>query len=127
MAVCLALSVSQCLLTVRASRLSPCIRVAPLAEESGLNIALTSRGEELDVSVCVCPDNVPEVDDIATGIVRSVDILLAAAQESPRGQGRSIVSEMSSHAANRSRGMTLPWVQRMSQALGDPGHAYYVG
>jgi diacylglycerol O-acyltransferase len=78
--------------------------VAPLAEESGLSIALTSRGEELHVSVCVCPDNVPEVDDIATGIVRSVDTLLAAAQESPRGQGRSIVSEMSSHPASHSRG-----------------------
>ncbi|MGB8390599.1 wax ester/triacylglycerol synthase domain-containing protein [Mycobacterium sp.] len=78
--------------------------VAPLAEGSGLGIALTSRGDELDVSVCACPDNVPEVDDIATGIVHSVDILLAAAQESPRGQGRSVVTEMTSHPANRSRG-----------------------
>ncbi len=80
--------------------------VAPLAEESGLNIALTSRGQELDVSVCVCPDNVPAVDDIATGIVHSVDILVAAAQGSPRGQGRSVVSEMTSHPANRSRRRT---------------------
>ncbi len=78
--------------------------VAPLAEGSGLNIALTSRGEELDVSVCACPDNVPAVDDIATGIARSVDNLLASAQESPRGHGRSVVSEMTSHSANRSRG-----------------------
>jgi diacylglycerol O-acyltransferase len=78
--------------------------VAPLAEESGLNIALTSRGEELDVSVCVCPDNVPAVDDIAAGIAHSVDILMAAAQESPRGQGRSVVTEINSHPANRSRG-----------------------
>jgi diacylglycerol O-acyltransferase / wax synthase len=78
--------------------------VAPLAEESGLNIALTSRGAELDVTVCACPDNVPAVDDIATGIVHSVDILVAAAQESPRGQGRSVVTEMTSHPANRSRG-----------------------
>ncbi|RAU96606.1 diacylglycerol O-acyltransferase [Mycobacterium colombiense] len=78
--------------------------VAPLAEGSGLNIALTSRGGELDVSVCACPDNVPAVDDIAAGIARSVDTLLAAAQESPRGQGRSVVSEMTSHPANRSRG-----------------------
>ncbi len=78
--------------------------VAPLAEGSGLNIALTSRGEELDVSVCACPDNVPAVDDIATGIAQSVDVLLAAAQESPRGQGRSVVSEMTSHSANRPRG-----------------------
>ncbi len=77
--------------------------MAPLAEESGLNIALTCRGDELDVSVCACPDNVPAVDDIATGIMHSVDILLAAAQESPRGQGRSVVTEMTSHPANRSR------------------------
>ena len=80
--------------------------VAPLAEESGLNIALTSRGEELDVSVCACPDNVPAVDDIATGIAHSVDLLVAAAQESPRGQGRSVVTEMTSHPANRLRGWT---------------------
>jgi len=78
--------------------------VTPLVEGSGLNIALTSRGDELDVSVCACPDNVPAVDDIATGIAHSVDILMAAAQESPRGQGRSVVTEMTSHPANRSRG-----------------------
>jgi WS/DGAT C-terminal domain len=80
--------------------------VAPLAEGSGLNIALTSRGDELDVSVCACPDKVPAIDDIATGIAHSVDILVAAAQESPRGQGRSVVTEMASHLANRSRGRT---------------------
>ncbi len=78
--------------------------VAPLAEGSGLNIALTSRGDELDVSVCACPDNVPAVDEIATGIVDAVDILMAAARESPRGKGRSVVTEMTSHPANRSRG-----------------------
>ncbi|MCV7393199.1 DUF1298 domain-containing protein [Mycobacterium paraseoulense] len=78
--------------------------VAPLAEDSGLSIGLTSRGDDLDVSVCACPDNVPAIDDIATGIMRSVDVLVAAAQESPRGQGRSVVTEMTSHPANRSRG-----------------------
>jgi diacylglycerol O-acyltransferase / wax synthase len=78
--------------------------VAPLSEESGLNIAFVSRGEELDVSVCVCPDNVPAVEDIATGIAHSVDILMAAARKSPRGQGRSVVTEMTTHPANRSRG-----------------------
>jgi diacylglycerol O-acyltransferase / wax synthase len=77
---------------------------APLADESGLNIALTSRGEDLDVSVCACPDNVPAVDDLATGIAHSLDILVAAAEESPRGQGRSVVTEMTSHPVNRSRG-----------------------
>ncbi|MCV7092247.1 wax ester/triacylglycerol synthase domain-containing protein [Mycobacterium interjectum] len=78
--------------------------VVPLAEESGLNIALTSRGDDLDVSVCACPDNVPAVDDLATGIAHSLDILVAAAQESPRGQGRSVVTEMTSHPVNRARG-----------------------
>jgi len=70
--------------------------VAPLADGSGLNIGLISRGDMLDVSVCACPDNVPAVDDIATGIAHSVDILVAAAQKSPRGQGRSVVTEMTS-------------------------------
>ncbi|WAC89239.1 wax ester/triacylglycerol synthase domain-containing protein [Mycobacterium sp. Aquia_213] len=80
--------------------------VAPLTEGAGLSIALTSRGDVLDVSVSACPDHVPAVDDIATGIVHSVDLLVAAAQKSPRGQGRSVVSEMTSHAANHSRGKT---------------------
>ncbi len=78
--------------------------VAPLAGEGGLNIALTCRGEDLDVSVCACPDNVPAVDDLATGIARALDVLVAAAQESPRGQGRSVVTEMTSHPVNSSRG-----------------------
>ncbi|WP_231588346.1 wax ester/triacylglycerol synthase domain-containing protein [Mycobacterium nebraskense] len=78
--------------------------VGPLSEESGLNIALTTRGEELDVSVCACPDNVPAVDDIATGVVRSVATLVAAAHQSPRGHGRSVVTEMVTHPATRSRG-----------------------
>jgi diacylglycerol O-acyltransferase len=77
--------------------------VAPLVGGSGLNIALISRGDELDVSVCACPDNVPAVDDIATGIADSVDILVAAATESPRGQGRSVVTEMASHPMKHSR------------------------
>jgi diacylglycerol O-acyltransferase len=77
--------------------------VAPLVEDSGLNIALISRGDALDVSVCACPDNVHAVDDIATGIADSVDILVAAARESPRGQGRSVVTEMASHPMKHSR------------------------
>jgi diacylglycerol O-acyltransferase / wax synthase len=80
--------------------------VEPLADGSGLNIALTSHGDVLDVSVCACSDNVPAVDDIATGIAHSIDILVAAAQESPRGQGRSVVTEMTSHPVNHSHGRT---------------------
>jgi diacylglycerol O-acyltransferase len=77
--------------------------VAPLSDGSGLNIALTARGDTLEVSVCACPDNVPAVDEIATGIALSVDTLLAAATKSPRGQGPSVVTEMTSHPANRPR------------------------
>ena len=42
--------------------------VAPLVEGCGLNITLISHGDVMDLSVCVCPDNVPAVNDIATGI-----------------------------------------------------------
>lgn len=75
--------------------------VPPLREGCGLNITLTPRGDMMDLSVCVCPDNVPSVNEIATGIAESVDVLLAAAQESPRGHGRSVVTQMTSHAARR--------------------------
>jgi diacylglycerol O-acyltransferase len=78
--------------------------VAPLVEGCGLNITLTTRGEAIDLSVCACPDNVPEVDDIATGIAESLDILMAAARKSPRGQGRSVVTEMTSHTTHRHHG-----------------------
>jgi diacylglycerol O-acyltransferase / wax synthase len=66
---------------------------APLVEGCGLNITLISHGDVMDLSVCVCPDNVPAVNDIATGIVDSVGILVAphknlqagnAPQSSPR-------------------------------------------
>jgi diacylglycerol O-acyltransferase len=78
--------------------------VAPLREGCGLTIALTSHGDALDLSVCVCPDNVPAVDEIATGIVESVDILVAAGRKSPRGHGRSVVTEMTTHATKHSHG-----------------------
>jgi diacylglycerol O-acyltransferase len=78
--------------------------VAPLVEGCGLNITLTTRGEAIDLSVCACPDNVPEVDEIATGIAESLDILTAAARKSPRGQGRSVVTEMTSHATQHRHG-----------------------
>ncbi|MFZ1176822.1 MAG: WS/DGAT domain-containing protein, partial [Mycobacterium sp.] len=75
---------------------------APVLEGRGLKITVTSYNEVMDLCVCVCPDNVPGVDDIATGIAESVDLLVAAAQASPRGHGRSIVSEMASHVEKRS-------------------------
>ena len=78
--------------------------VAPLREGSGLTIALTSHADVLNLSVCVCPDNVPAVNDIATGIAESVDVLAAAARKSPRGHGRSVVTEMGSRATKESHG-----------------------
>jgi diacylglycerol O-acyltransferase len=75
--------------------------VTPLVEGSGLTITPTTYGEEMLLSVCVCPDNVPAVDDIATGIVDALDTLLAAARKSPRGQGRSVVTEMTTHTSKR--------------------------
>ena len=46
--------------------------VAPLTEGCGLNIAVIFHGDVMDVSVCACPDNVPAVNDIATGIAHCV-------------------------------------------------------
>jgi len=73
--------------------------VSPLSEDCGLNIALNVRGDTVDLSVCVCPDNVAAVNEIATGIAESVGVLLEAAEESPRGEGRSVVTQMASHSA----------------------------
>jgi diacylglycerol O-acyltransferase len=70
--------------------------VTPLLDAGGLTITLTAHGEAMHLSVCVCPDNVPAVADIATGIVDSLDVLVAEAGKSPRGEGRSVVTEMTS-------------------------------
>ena len=75
--------------------------VTPLLEGCGLTITPTTHGEQMHVSVCVCPDNVPGVDDIATGIVDALETLVAAARKSPRGQGRSVVTEMTAHTSKR--------------------------
>jgi diacylglycerol O-acyltransferase len=70
--------------------------VTPLLDAGGLTITLTAHGEAMHLSVCVCPDNVPAVADIATGIVDSLDVLVAEAGKSPRGEGRSVVTAMTS-------------------------------
>jgi WS/DGAT/MGAT family acyltransferase len=75
--------------------------VTPLVEGCGLTITPTSHGTEMHLSVCVCPDNVPAVDEIATGIVDALGTLVEAARKSPRGQGRSVVTEMTAHANKR--------------------------
>ena len=74
---------------------------APLLE-GGFHIALTSRNDAIDLCMCVCPDNVCGVDDLTAGIVDAIDLLVAAAHKSPRGHGRSVVTEMTSHVERRS-------------------------
>jgi len=74
----------------------------PLADGRGLNITVNSHAEVMTVCVGACPDNVPEVSDIALGIAQAVDVLVAAAVKSPRGQGRSVITEMKSHHSKRS-------------------------
>jgi diacylglycerol O-acyltransferase len=75
----------------------------PLADGCGLNVTATSHADAMDLCLCACPDNVPRIDEIATGIVEAVETLLVAAAESPRGKGRSVVTELTSHATKRSR------------------------
>jgi diacylglycerol O-acyltransferase / wax synthase len=75
--------------------------VTPLVDGCGLSITLTDHDDVTDLCVCVCPDHAPGVDDIASGISESVDILLAAAQQSPRGQGPSVITRIAQRAKNR--------------------------
>ncbi|MCT7658312.1 wax ester/triacylglycerol synthase domain-containing protein [Mycobacterium deserti] len=75
----------------------------PLTEGCGLNITVTSHADVMDLCVSACPDNVPEVDDVASGIVEAVGLLRAAAGVSPRGEGPSVVTEMTSHGNKRAR------------------------
>ena len=42
---------------------------------TGLNITLISHDAVIDLSVCVCLDNAPAVNEIATGIAESLDVL----------------------------------------------------
>ncbi|MEO3761017.1 wax ester/triacylglycerol synthase domain-containing protein [Mycobacterium sp. B14F4] len=76
--------------------------IEPLVEGCGLNIGVTTHGDAMDVCISVCPDNVPDVEQISSGIGDAVAVLLAAAAQSPRGQGRSVVTEMTSHISKRS-------------------------
>jgi diacylglycerol O-acyltransferase len=76
----------------------------PLVQGQGLNIAVISHADVMDLCVCACPDNVPRVDYIASGIVDAVDVLQAAAEQAPRGEGQSVVTEMTAHSSKRFRG-----------------------
>jgi diacylglycerol O-acyltransferase / wax synthase len=75
--------------------------VEPLVEGCGVNVGVTAHGDVLDLCVTVCPDAVAGVEHISTGVSTAVDVLLAAAAESPRGEGRSVVTQMASHASRR--------------------------
>jgi diacylglycerol O-acyltransferase len=75
----------------------------PMVERRGLSIAVTSHAEVMDLCVTACPDNVPRVDDVANGIAEALTVLVEAAERSPRGEGRSVVTEMTSHSGKRAR------------------------
>jgi diacylglycerol O-acyltransferase len=77
--------------------------VAPLTDGSGLTVGLTSHDDVLDVNVSACPDNVPAVDELASGMTRAMEVLVSSARKSPRGQGRSVVTDVTSHPLNQSR------------------------
>jgi diacylglycerol O-acyltransferase len=62
-----------------------------------VNISVTLRGEVIDVCVSACPDDSPDIEDIADGIAEAVGVLVGAAAASPRGEGQSVVTEMASH------------------------------
>jgi diacylglycerol O-acyltransferase / wax synthase len=51
--------------------------VPPLIEGAGLAIAVISHADVMDVSVCVCPDHVDAVGEIADGIVDAIGELRA--------------------------------------------------
>ena len=74
----------------------------PLVEGCGLNIGVLTHHDVIDISVTCCPDRVPDVEYMSSGIADAMDALLAAAAKSPRGEGRSVVSEIASHSRNRS-------------------------
>lgn len=83
------------------SRVVAMYAIEPLVEGCGLNIGVYTHGEVMDVSVTSCPDKVPGVEYISSGIADAVDVLLAAAATSPRGEGRSVVTELTSHVSKR--------------------------
>lgn len=55
---------------------------APLVEGAGLNVTVISHGDVMDISVCVCPDAAPAVQELADGIVDAVAVLHTAADRS---------------------------------------------
>lgn len=75
----------------------------PMADGRGLNVTATSHADVMDLCLTACPDTVPWVDDIARGIGDALQLLLDAAGRSPRGEGRSVVTEMTSYTPKRSR------------------------
>ena len=83
------------------SRVVAMYAIEPLVEGCGLNIGVLTHHDVIDVSATCCPDNVPGVEYISSGITDAVDVLLAAAGKSPRGEGRSVVSEITSHTRQR--------------------------
>lgn len=55
----------------------------PLIEGTGLNITVVSNNGEMNIGLIACPDLVPDLDHLMSGILAGVDTLLAAAERKP--------------------------------------------
>ncbi len=84
-----------------AARVAASYTSAPLAHSRGLSLTVTTGTDIMDVCVTACPDNVAAIGEISEGIVDAVGVLTAAAMRSPRGEGRSVVTEMNSYSRRR--------------------------
>lgn len=53
----------------------------PLVEGAGINITALSNMGNVDIGIIACPDVAPDIDDLADGIVESIELLRAVAEE----------------------------------------------
>ena len=70
-------------LYVAGARLTGVYPFGPLIEGTGLNITVLSNMGSMDIGVIGCPDIVPDINDIADGIVKGIEVLHKAASTAP--------------------------------------------
>jgi diacylglycerol O-acyltransferase len=76
-------------LYVAGARVEGLFPFGPLVEGSGLNISVMSNTGSVDIGVIACPDIVPDVQDVADGVVEGVGVLRAAADRVAAEAGES--------------------------------------
>lgn len=80
-------------LYVAGARLKATYPFGPLIEGGGLNITVLSNMGNMDIGVIACPDTVPDAQSIAIGIVKAVDVLVAAAHAANSAAGTTVTVE----------------------------------